>query len=241
MNNILYLKQVIYENTQISEEFPFNLPTLRSLNELVFDTPVTFFIGENGIGKSTIIETIAALMGLNMEGGSKNNLFSSYQESYPLLEMCRPVRYPNHQKDSYFYRAESYFNLMTDIEENVPELFDKSLHHYSRGESLSKLVSTRFFGNGFYILDEPETGLSLSTQLSLMLMIEGLVQKNSQFIIATHSPILLFFPDAKIYEFSDSGICETKREETKVYQEWKMIFDREEAFFDLLFQEEKNI
>lgn len=241
MSNTCYLKQIIYENTRNTEGHPFNLPIIPSLNELVFDTSVSFFIGENGTGKSTIIETIAGLMDLNMEGGSKNNRFSSHPESYPLLEMCRPVRYPNHPKDHYFYRAESYYNLMTDIEETVPGLFNKSLHHYSRGESLSKLVSTRFFGNGFYVLDEPETGLSLAAQLSLMVMIQELVKKKSQFIIATHSPILLFFPEAKIYEFSDSGICERKRTETKVYQDWKMIFDRKEAFFDLLFQEEKNI
>lgn len=241
MKNERYLKQLVYEKKENNQNFPFNLQVLSHINDLIFDAPVTFFVGENGTGKSTMIETIAGLMGLNMEGGSKSNFFSTYQESYPLLDYCRPVRYANYPSDSYFYRAESYYNLMTNIGEIVPDLFSKNLHQFSRGESLLELISTRFFGKGFYVLDEPETGLSIATQLSVMVMIQDLIKRQSQFVIATHSPLLLFLPEAKIYEFSETGISEKKREEVKFFQDWTMIFERKEAFFDLLFQDEKNI
>ncbi|MEI5988728.1 hypothetical protein A5881_000215 [Enterococcus termitis] len=235
----LYLKGIKYDKLMTSEEFPFNLPILNDLDQLLFDAPVTFLIGENGSGKSTIIETIAGLMALNLEGGSKNNLFVSYEEELSLIEASRPVKYPNFPKDSYFYRAESYYNLMTDIEQigiGQEGLFDRELHTYSRGESFYELVAARFFGQGFYLLDEPETGLSLSTQLNLMVLMQELVQDDSQFVIATHSPVLLFFPNARIYEFRDGKIIKCKLEETKIYQEWAMIFERKEHFFQKLFE-----
>lgn len=109
MNNSLYLKQIVYNQPSNPTTFPFNLPSISSLNKLLFDQPVTLFIGENGTGKSTIIEAIAGLMGLNLEGGSKNNSFSSYQENHLLIEQCRLIRYPKYPKDSYF----SEQNLIT--------------------------------------------------------------------------------------------------------------------------------
>lgn len=234
----LYLKGINYKKINNSTLFPFNLPILNDLDLLLFDTPVTFLIGENGSGKSTIIEMIAGLMDLNLEGGSKNNFFTSYEESLSLVEASHPIKYPNYPKDSYFYRAESYYNLMTDIEMIEKEgggVFERELHTYSRGESFYELVTTRFFGQGFYIMDEPETGLSLGTQLKLMVLLQELVNDDSQFVIATHSPILLFFPKAKIYEFDDGKIFSRKLEETKIYQDWEMLFERKEHFFEKLF------
>ncbi|WP_430603901.1 hypothetical protein IGJ02_001486 [Enterococcus sp. DIV0724b] len=234
----LYLKGLKYDKVTTLTRFPFNLPILNDLNQLIFDKPVTFLIGENGSGKSTIIETIAGLMDLNLEGGSKNNCFVSYEEQSLLVEASRPIKYPNYPKDSYFYRAESYYNLMTDIEmiDQGEGVFQRELHTYSRGESFYELVSSRFFGQGFYLLDEPETGLSLSTQLQLMVLMQELIKADSQFVIATHSPVLLFFPNARIYEFTDGKIVKRALEETKIYQEWLMIFERKEHFFQNLFE-----
>ncbi|WP_254907550.1 AAA family ATPase [Candidatus Enterococcus lemimoniae] len=112
----LYLKGIKYDKALSSTEFPFNLPIAAHIEQLIFETPVTFLIGENGSGKSTIIETMAGLMGLNLEGGSKNNIFTSYKEQPSFVEATRPIKYPDHPKDSYFYRAESFYNLMTEIE-----------------------------------------------------------------------------------------------------------------------------
>lgn len=232
-----YLKSIIYNQPESCDYFPFDLSVLSDLEQLIFDQSVTFFIGENGTGKSTIMELIAGLMGMNLEGGSRNQVFSSYHESNPLVEACRPVRYPNHPRDNYFYRAESFYNLMTNLEEVGSPAFDQSLHHFSRGESFYELLANRFMGKGLYLLDEPETGLSLSTQLKVMVLLKELVENRSQFIIATHSPILLFFPDAKIYEFSEKRICEKTLEETALYQEWAMVFERKSYFFEKLFSE----
>ncbi|OTN90259.1 hypothetical protein A5819_002758 [Enterococcus sp. 7E2_DIV0204] len=234
----LYLKGIKYDKALSSTEFPFNLPIAAHIEQLIFETPVTFLIGENGSGKSTIIETMAGLMGLNLEGGSKNNIFTSYKEQPSFVEATRPIKYPDHPKDSYFYRAESFYNLMTEIEtiDQGAGFFERSLHTYSRGESFYELVATRFLGRGFYLLDEPETGLSLSTQLQLMVLMQDLVQRDSQFVIATHSPILLFFPKATIYEFMNGDIVKRKLEETKIYQDWAMIFERKEHFFQKLFE-----
>ncbi|WP_086312924.1 hypothetical protein A5821_000492 [Enterococcus sp. 7F3_DIV0205] len=234
----LYLKGMKYEKVVNTSQFPFSLPILSDLDQLLFERPVTFLIGENGSGKSTIIETIAGLMDLNLEGGSKNNFFVSYKEQTSLVEASRPIRYPSYPKDSYFYRAESYYNLMTDIEmiDQGAGVFTRDLHTYSRGESFYELVATRFFGQGFYLLDEPETGLSLSTQLQLMVLMHELVEDDSQFVIATHSPVLLFFPNARIYEFTEGKIIKRTLQETKIYQEWAMIFERKEQFFQKLFE-----
>lgn len=232
-----YLKNVRYIQPDRCDFFPFDLPVLSDLNHLVFDQPVTFFVGENGSGKSTIMELIAGLMGMNAEGGSRNQLFSTHEELDVLVEACRPVRFPNHPKDHFFYRAESFYNLMTDFDRTGSSAFSESLHHYSRGESFYELLSNRFFGEGFYLLDEPETGLSLSTQLKVMILLQELVENHSQFIIATHSPVLLFFPKAKIYEFGEGRIQEKVLEETQLYQEWAMIFERKGYFFEKLFSE----
>lgn len=234
----LYLKGIGYDKSRNDTAFPFNLSVLSDIDQLIFDTPVTYLIGENGSGKSTIIETIAGLMDLNLEGDSKNNFFVSYEEQSALIEACYPIKYPEYPKDSYFYRAESYYNLMTEIEhmDHGMGVFERELHTYSRGESFFELASSRFFGNGFYLLDEPETGLSLSTQLQFMILMQDLIKSNSQFVIATHSPILLFFPNARIYEFTNGKIVKRQLEETTIYQEWSMIFERKAHFFQKLFE-----
>ena len=234
----MYVKQVKFEGIPKSE-FPFNLSFVRDMNEVTLSKNVTFITGENGSGKSTFLETIADLQDLNMEGGSRNNRFSTVDAYANLSEACRLVRYPAYPKDMYFYRAESFYNLVSDLDHLgvSDELFARNLHQFSRGESLKELISKRFFGHGLYLLDEPETGLSLQSQLEVLVMVHDLVQLDSQFIICTHSPILLMYPDADILEFSETGITAVAQEESRVIQQWDMIFQRKEAFFDQLFED----
>lgn len=235
----LYLKSIHYNPPKETTEFPFSLPFLQDVNSLVFDTPITLFVGENGIGKSSFIEMIVSLFELNLEGGSKNHLFSTVDEETVLSNFCRLVRYPNYPRDMFFYRAESYFNFISESDEIEGkighQLYGRKLRNFSRGESLKELVNHRFFGNGLYLMDEPETGLSFQSQLELIVSLSDLVDNSSQIIMATHSPLLLYLPHAKIIELSDNGMKEVEREETQLFQNWDMFFNRKDRLIDQLF------
>jgi predicted ATPase len=183
------------------EEYPFRIPAIRHLDELHFEQPVTFFIGENGAGKSTLLEAIAVGSGLNPEGGSRNFNFSTRASHAALRDHLRLVRSPRRVRDRYFLRAESYFNVAINIEELDREPFGgppitasyggKSLHEQSHGESFFALFMNRLRGEGLYIFDEPEAALSPTRQLAFLSRLHELVGKGSQFLIATHSPILM--------------------------------------------------
>jgi predicted ATPase len=210
------------------DRYPFSLTAVRNLTALPLHPEVTFLVGENGSGKSTLLEAIAVAWGFNAEGGSRNFAFStrsSHSELHQYLELQRGLRRP---RDGYFLRAESYFNVATEIEHldetkaPAPPLIDsyggRSLHEQSHGESFLTLVTNRFFGNGFYLLDEPEAALSPTRQLALLTRLHDLAKASSQFVIATHSPLLLAYPNATIYSLETDGIRETKYEDTEHYQ-----------------------
>jgi predicted ATPase len=210
------------------DTYPFSLAAVRNLTALPLHPGVTFLIGENGSGKSTLLEAIAVAWGFNAEGGSRNFGFStrrSHSELHQYLLLERGLRRP---RDGYFLRAESYFNVATEIErlDEVkaagPPIIDsyggRSLHEQSHGESFLALVTNRFFGNGFYLLDEPEAALSPTRQLALITRLHDLVRAGSQFVIATHSPLLLAYPNATIYALEPDGIRETEYEDTEHYQ-----------------------
>jgi predicted ATPase len=209
-------------------EYPFNLPAVRNLIRLSMHPHVTFLVGENGSGKSTLLEALAVACGFNPEGGSRNFRFttrSSHSVLHQYLRLERGLRRP---RDGFFLRAESYFNVATEIEAldsvpgSSPPIIDsyggKSLHEQSHGESFLALVTRRFFGNGLYLLDEPEAALSPTRQLALIARTHELVQQHSQFVIATHSPLLLAYPDATIYSLEPDGIRQLAYEETEHYQ-----------------------
>jgi predicted ATPase len=181
---------------------------------------VTFFVGENGAGKSTLLEAIAVAFGFNAEGGSKNFRFGtreSHSELYKFLRIAKGVPRPT---DGFFLRAESFYNVATMVEElGVGASYgDRSLHEQSHGESFIALMVNRFRGEGLYLLDEPEAALSPGRQLSVITRIHDLVQQRSQFIIATHSPIIMAYPDAHIYSFSTSGIERVDYKETEHFR-----------------------
>jgi len=202
--------------------YPFNIPAITHLGTLQLHPKVTFLVGENGSGKSTLIEAIAVAVGFNAEGGSKNHNFETRQTASTLheaLTICRGIR---REKDGFFLRAESLYNVSTNLEETQVGFGwygGRSLHDQSHGESFISLARNRFRGEGLYILDEPESALSPARQLTLMQIIRDHVEnRGSQFLIATHSPILMAYPDANIYQLDDSGISPIEYEDTEHYQ-----------------------
>lgn len=200
-------------------EYPFAIPAVREMNLLEFSPDVTFFVGENGSGKSTILEGIALACGFGPEGGTRNVRFETAHTVSPLHEYLRLVRGCMAPRDAYFLRAESFYNVATYMDEvgYLDGYGGKSLHSRSHGEAFITLLTQKLRGNGLYLFDEPEAALSPNRQLAALSAIHHLVRDNSQFIIATHSPILLAYPGAKILQFDQTGIYEVAYEDTEHY------------------------
>jgi predicted ATPase len=208
---------------------------------------VTFIVGENGSGKSTLLEAIAVAVGFNAEGGTKNFHFSTRDSHSPLHNYLRIVRSHVRPRDGFFLRAESFFNVATNIEQLDsepsfgPPVIDsyggKSLHEQSHGESFLSLLIDRFGGNGLYILDEPEAALSPTRQLAVLSRMHQLVKESSQFIIATHSPILMAYPDALIYHLDSSGFSPVSYKDTEHYEVTKAFLDNPERMLRELLAE----
>jgi len=208
---------------------------LQSIEHLDFTKPVTFFVGENGTGKSTLLEAIAVAMGFNAEGGSRDFSFSTKESHSELYQYLTTIKacYP---KDGFFLRAESFYNTASYLDENST-LFrygGVSFHEQSHGEAFLSLVTNRFEGNGLYILDEPEAALSPQRLMSLIVAINELVKKNSQFLIATHSPIVMAYPNSEILQLSELGIQSIAYKETEHYKITKQFINRPEQMMRYL-------
>jgi predicted ATPase len=207
------------------EEYPYSLPAIHHLERLRFPTPVTFFVGENGSGKSTLLEGIASAFGLNPEGGTKHVRFATRASHSSLFKDLKLKKIPPPPTDSYFLRAETFYNVASAIERredyrayDLEAFGERSLHDRSHGEAFLALVLQRLRGNGFYLFDEPEAALSPNRQLALLAAMGQLVAKRSQFIIATHSPIIMAYPGATIYLFGDEAPRQIEFTETEHYQ-----------------------
>jgi predicted ATPase len=195
------------------DDYPFSIPAVRELGVLEPHPDVTFFVGENGAGKSTVLEAIAVALGMPAEGGTRN-VHRAQQEVSPLHRHLKLVKGFRHPRFSYFLRAESLFNVFTYLD-SLPGA-PPSLHLHSHGEAFMKVLQ-RFSGDGLYLLDEPEAALSPNRQLAALSVIDRLVRQGAQFIIATHSPILLAYPRAKILLFDECGISHVDYEDTEHY------------------------
>ena len=220
--------------------YPFNVPAVRTTDALAFHPRVTFLVGENGSGKSTLIEALAVAWGFNAEGGSRDHQYTTRASHSQLHRFIRPVRSAQKAQDGYFLRAESFFNTASYLEQSgTMRGGSAGLHEKSHGESFFDLFENRFEGNGLYILDEPEAALSPARQLSFLARLHQLVQDRSQFIIATHSPILLGYPDAWIYQASRHGLERVAYEDTEHYQITKGFLTRPEAYLDVLLSDDE--
>lgn len=207
--------------------YPFSIPAVKGLGGLELST-VTYFIGENGSGKSSILEAIAVVCGFNAEGGSLNFNFATRRSESVLHRHIRLARGLSRPRTGFFLRAESFFNLATEIERLDAEpggggpiigfYGGTSLHEQSHGESFLALLKHRFGPSGLYILDEPEAALSPSRQLALLVRMHELVEQGSQFLIATHAPIVLAYPGATIYQLDDQGIRTVEYDQTEHVQ-----------------------
>lgn len=232
--NNLFIDGVKYNKNDIPSKdvYPFNIPAITSLNELKFNKSVTFLIGENGIGKSTFIEALAVSLGLNPEGGTQNFSFKTTDSHSNLSNYLTVYSSGNLPQTKYFLRAESFYNVASEIqrlaeENDYKKLYNSyggNLHECSHGESFLKLIRNRFSDNGLYVLDEPEAALSPTRQMTLLCMIDDLVKRGSQFIISTHSPILLSYYNAEIYDLNDS-FNKVEYKNTEIYQTYKTFLD----------------
>jgi predicted ATPase len=242
-----YLREISLKRDEIENPkvYPFNVASIHKLKQIEFHPDVTFIIGENGCGKSTLLEAIAAAWGFNPEGGSINFRFSTRESHSELYKYLRLVRSTTRPRDGFFLRAESFFNVATNIEQMdkessggapiISSYGGRSLHEQSHGESFMALLVNRLYGNGLYIFDEPEAALSPSRQMAALRRIHQLVQNNSQFIMATHSPILMAYPNAKLLLLNAKGFSEIRYEETEYYCVMKrFLTDRERVISELL-------
>ena len=239
MENLFINRVKLNRENVDNSKYPFNIKCLSSFDELKIDNSVTFFYGENGVGKSTLLEAIAINLGLNPEGGSNNMQFSNYDdysELYKYLVISK-FRVP---KTKFFLRAESFFNVASNISNNgdlVQTTYGgEDLHSCSHGESFLKLVEHRFWDKGLYILDEPESALSPQRQMTLLCYLHDLAKNGSQFIIATHSPILLSYKYGKIYDMNNNFKV-IKYEDTEVYKIYKDFLSNPYGMQNVLFEE----
>lgn len=220
------------------------IPAICALKRLEFRSPVTFFVGENGSGKSTLLEAIAVAFGFNPEGGTQNFHFSTSETHSPLYRFLTLEKGIHRPKDGFFLRAESFYNVASEVDrlEEVDwgllrSYGGKSLHSQSHGESFLSLALNRFGGNGLYLLDEPEAALSPQNQLTLLSRIHQLVGLNSQFIIATHSPMLMAYPGAVIESISETGIIPIDYEQTDHYKITKSFLENPKRMLRYLLED----
>ncbi len=225
-----------YNQNIVFDEYPFNLPFLKDGLEIKLEKNVTFLVGENGSGKSTILEAIASKIGFNPSGGGRNHYYESAEKESELAKYTFLGWTPNRINEGFFLRAESFFNFASYIDETGSKRYGKPLMHHSHGESFLALFENNF-QFGIYLLDEPEAALSPRRLLELMSIIYTLEQSGeAQFIIITHSPILMSYPYGQIISLDYVKPTVISYKETDHYQFTKSFLDNPDAYFHHLFK-----
>ena len=234
--NILLSLALKEEKIEDFKSYPLSLPVIKNLDRTLLHPHVTYIVGENGSGKSTLLEALAITQGFNPEGGTVNFNFSTRPSHSNLHEYLRIAKTHKRPENGFFLRAESFFNVATAIDEiGVTTSYGgKSLHEQSHGEAFFSLMQYRFGANGLYILDEPEAALSPNRQMSMLTRIHDLVKQGSQFIISTHSPILLSYPSSRIYEIGEYGLEERAYEETETFKISQRFLSDHKAMLEIL-------
>jgi predicted ATPase len=234
---VVYLRSA-ESNSAGDAGYPFSLPAVRALAEIDF-APVTLFVGDNGTGKSTLVEALAVAAGFNAEGGSRNLQFETYATHSSLASTLR-LNWAARPHWGWFLRAETYYGMATHIHnDNDPasgvfKLFP-DLHHRSHGESFLTLIDSRMSEDGLYLLDEPESALSFHGQLKLLATMHDACAKGAQYVVATHSPMLMAYPGAVIYEFDDDGARKVEFDDVSVVGQWRTFLDNPDRYFRHLF------
>lgn len=248
----LYVRSIALREMPPADSYVRSLPVVRHLarQPVKFRSPVTFFVGENGAGKSTLIEALAISLGFNPEGGSRNFRFSTEDSHAPLSEYLRVARGPVRPRDGFFLRAESFYNVASNIDQLDREggpgalLINSyggvSLHRQSHGESFLALVEHRFGGRGLYILDEPEAALSPGGIMRLLCAMDRLVRADSQFIVSTHSPMLTAFPGAEVLEITDGTLRSVPYTETAHFQITRQFLNAPEKMLEYLLKSDPD-
>ncbi len=235
-----YLRRISSDpERMVHSNFPFDIPAFRHGIALELPTPVTFFVGENGSGKSTLLEALAEICGFNPEGGNRDHYREAREDRSELAKALKLSWMPK-MTEGFFMRAESFYNFASYLDgvSDFTAYGGRSLHHQSHGESFLALFQNRF-EHGLYILDEPEAALSPQRQLAFLKIIHDLeVPRHAQFLIASHSPILLAYPEATLYQFEEDGIREVAYRETEHYLVTKDFLNGPERFFRYLFSED---
>ena len=237
--NELYIQSLSIDWNKIEENsYLRKIDAIKGLEELIFEKNIAFLVGENGSGKSTLLEALAVAYGFNPEGGTKNYFFSTYDSHSRLHEALKVSKGYRKAKWGYFLRAESFYNVATKEEEYADlEHPSEKYHEKSHGESFLALVQNQLRANGLYLFDEPEAALSPQRQLTLLMEICSCAKQGSQFIIATHSPILLGIPDAQIISFDEGRIHNCKYEDTENYKITEMFINSREILLERLLSE----
>lgn len=240
--------ELLSERIEDSGAYPFTVPCIEALKNLTFSgSRITFFVGENGSGKSTLLEAIALSYGLSLEGGNRNFAFDAdlpNADTYPLSRALKLCFRPYRSGEGFFFRAETLFNFASRVDElGVDRGYsDRSLHAHSHGEASMKVLEYKFRRSGLFLLDEPEAALSPQRQLSFLILMHDTVREygDAQFIVSTHSPILLATPDAQILSFDDGHIHPVAYEDTPAYQVTKRFLNDPEGFTRRLLRDDEE-
>lgn len=243
----LYISKILFRRSPPAASYLNYLPVIRHLQrrkELPLKAPVTFLVGENGTGKSTLLEAIAVAFGFNAEGGTRNFSFTSRSTHSELHDLITLVRH-SYPRDGFYLRAESFYNMASYIDDDdshttILRYGGVSLHKQSHGESFMAVMENGFKGNGLYILDEPEAALSPMRQMKMLVLIDELVKQNSQFIISTHSPILMAYPGADIFELTKKGIQSVPYREAEHYTCTRRFLECPEKMLKYLLEEQEG-